>query len=82
MRQSSKFLNDIAPIVLSPLCNVLAPQPISGPSVVVHVGEEEEPPQVNGGESSRVSKSSLRIFILSFFVILLSSIPQGSDCLI
>ena len=34
-------------------------KPINGPSVVVQVGEEEEPPQVNGGDSSSVSKSSL-----------------------
>ena len=37
--------------------------PISGPSVVVHVGEDDEPPQVNGGESSSVSKSNLTNFI-------------------
>ena len=37
--------------------------PISGPSVVVHVGEDDEPPQVNGGESSSVSKSNLKDFI-------------------
>ena len=41
--------------------------PISGPSVVVHVGEDDEPPQVNGGESSSVSKSNLKDFINSNF---------------
>jgi len=39
--------------------------PINGPSVVVQVGLEEEPPQVNGGESSSVSKSSLSVVMLS-----------------
>ena len=34
-------------------------KPINGPSVVVQVGEKEEPPQVKGGDSSSVSKSSL-----------------------
>ena len=48
----------------------LSNRPIKGPSVVVQVGEEEEPPQVNGGDSSSVSKSSLQIFLrISPFVI-------------